>query len=93
MSATVRFTALVAACLSPLWPQNAAAGNAQEGKQVEAPMNAILRRAARGTNADREKPDKTGINLFGVGLGENFGAAFAVGVMLGALWLLMSGYV
>ena len=56
-------------------------------------MNAILRRAARGAGANREKPDNAGINLFGVGLGENFGAAFAIAVMLGALWLLVSGYV
>jgi hypothetical protein len=79
--------------LSPFWQQNAAAGNAREGKPAEAQMNAILRRAARGAGANREKPDNAGINLFGVGLGENFGAAFAIAVMLGALWLLVSGYV
>jgi hypothetical protein len=56
-------------------------------------MNAILRRAARGAGANREKPEQTGTNLFGVGVGENFGAAFAISVMLGALWLLASGYV
>jgi len=56
-------------------------------------MNAILRRVARGNSANRERPDNAGINLFGVGLGENFGAAFAISVMLGALWLLVSGYV
>jgi len=65
---------------------------------MEAQMNAILRRAARGSSANRERPDNAGINLaginlFGVGLGENFGAAFAISVMLGALWLLVSGYV
>jgi hypothetical protein len=60
---------------------------------VEAQMNAILRRVARGNSANRERPDNAGINLFGVGLGENFGAAFAISVMLGALWLLVSGYV
>ena len=44
-------------------------------------------------SANRERPDNAGINPFGVGLGENFGAAFAISVMLGALWLLVSGYV
>jgi hypothetical protein len=59
---------------------------------VEVQMNAILRRAANGATANREKPDNTGINIFGIGLGEGFGAAFAVCVLLGALWLLVSGY-
>jgi hypothetical protein len=60
---------------------------------MEAQMNAILRRAARGSSANRERPANAGINLFGVGMGENVGAGFAVAVMLGALWLLVSGYV
>jgi hypothetical protein len=55
-------------------------------------MNAILRRTARGASAHREKPTANGINLFGTGFSEGFGAAFAVCVMLVALWLLVSGY-
>jgi hypothetical protein len=55
-------------------------------------MNATLRRATRET-ISREKAGKIGIMTFGAGLGEGFGAAFAIAVMLGALWLLLSGYV
>ena len=71
---------------------NAANGDAREGKPVEKQMNATLRRGT-GETVNREKPDKTGITIFGAGLGEGFGAAFAIAVMLGALWLLLSGYV
>jgi hypothetical protein len=55
-------------------------------------MNAILRRATV-ESAKREKPSRSGIMIFGTGLDEGFGAAFAIAVMLGALWLLLSGYV
>jgi hypothetical protein len=55
-------------------------------------MNAILRRPAR-ESVTREKMGKTGIMIFGAGLGEGLEAAFAIAVMLGALWLLVSGYV
>jgi hypothetical protein len=56
-------------------------------------MNAILRRATRGETANRDKPGKAGMMILGANLGDGFEAAFAIGVMLGALWLLVSGYV
>lgn len=92
MLTVVRFTALLAACPSRILRQNEASGDAREGKSVETQMNATLRRGTREA-INREKPGKTGIMIFGAGLGEGFGAAFAVAVMLGALWLLLSGYV
>ena len=55
-------------------------------------MNAILRRNVRIGATENAKPDKSGVNLFGTGLGEGFESAFAIGVMLGALWLLVAGY-
>jgi hypothetical protein len=55
-------------------------------------MNAILRYAGK-ENVQRERAAKTGIRIFGAGLAEGFEPAFAVAVMLGALWLLLSGYV
>ncbi|HEY8624037.1 MAG TPA: hypothetical protein VIM74_09225 [Casimicrobiaceae bacterium] len=55
-------------------------------------MSATMQCAARGAAADRAKPNKTGINISSGGLGEGFEAAFAVCVLLGALWLLVSGY-
>ncbi len=55
-------------------------------------MNATLERAASGATANRPKPNKLGIKLLTTGLGEGFETAFAVCVLLGALWLLASGY-
>lgn len=55
-------------------------------------MNAMLQQATSGAVTDN-KTGKTGILIFGAGLGEGFEAAFAIVVMLGALWLLASGYV
>jgi hypothetical protein len=64
----------------------------QEGVAVEAQMSATLERAASSAAADRVKPNKTGIRLLTTGFGEGFEFAFAVCVLLGALWLLASGY-
>ncbi len=55
-------------------------------------MSAILRRTARDASPDSAKPDKAGIGIFASGLGGEFAAVFAVCVLLGALWLLVSGY-
>lgn len=55
-------------------------------------MSATLQGAARGAAANGAKPNKTGINILSTGLGEGFEATFAVCVLLGALWLLLSGY-
>ncbi len=55
-------------------------------------MNAILRRNVSDRAAGNAKPDKSGVNFFGVGFGEGFEVAFAISVMLGALWLLVSGF-
>jgi hypothetical protein len=60
---------------------------------MEQHMNAILRRTARDETSNREKPSKTTMTILGASLGDGFEAAFAIGVMLGALWLLVSGYV
>jgi hypothetical protein len=61
-------------------------------KAVEGQMSATLQGAARGAAANGAKPNKTGINILSTGLGEGFEATFAVCVLLGALWLLLSGY-
>jgi hypothetical protein len=53
-------------------------------------MSATLQRAASATAANRAH--KIGITLLTTRLGEGFDAAFAVCVLLGALWLLVSGY-
>ena len=53
-------------------------------------MSAILQRAASTTAANRA--NKIGIKIFTTRLGEGFDIAFAVCVLLGALWLLVSGY-
>ncbi len=55
-------------------------------------MNATLQRASGNAAANRAKPSKLGFNLLTTGLGEGFETAFAVCVLLGALWLLVSGY-
>jgi hypothetical protein len=55
-------------------------------------MNAILRRTVRGATNDSATPSRIGLSLFASSFGEGFEAAFAVCVMLGALWLLVSGY-
>jgi hypothetical protein len=55
-------------------------------------MNALMRRTARGVSVDSEKPAKAGTGFFAIGLGNGLEAAFAVCVLLGALWLLISGY-
>jgi hypothetical protein len=53
-------------------------------------MSATLQRAASATAANRA--NKIGIKIFTTRLGEGFDIAFAVCVLLGALWLLVSGY-
>ena len=60
---------------------------------VEAQMSTTLERATSGAAATRPKPDKFGNRTVTAGLGEGFEFAFAVFVLLGALWLLASGYV
>ena len=55
-------------------------------------MSATLERGASGSTASRAKPNKIGIKMLTTGLGEGFEFAFAVCVLLGALWLLVSGY-
>lgn len=62
----------------------------KEGEAVEGQMSATLQRAASGTVANRAH--KIGIKILTSRLGEGFDAAFAVCVLLGALWLLISGY-
>jgi hypothetical protein len=53
-------------------------------------MFATLQRAASATAANRAH--KIGIKILATRLGEGFDTAFAVCVLLGALWLLVSGY-
>jgi hypothetical protein len=67
-------------------------GDTQEkkGEAVEGQMSATLQRAASGTAADRAH--KIGIKILTNRLGGGFDAAFALCVLLGALWLLVSGY-
>ena len=67
-------------------------GDRQEkgGDAVEGQMSATLQRAASGTVADRAH--KIGIKILTTRFGEGFDTAFAVCVLLGALWLLVSGY-
>lgn len=55
-------------------------------------MNALIRRSERGVSVDSAKPAKAGSGFFAIGLGSGLEAAFAVCVLLGALWLLISGY-
>jgi hypothetical protein len=55
-------------------------------------MSATLGRAISGATANRAKPDKIGNRTVTTGLGEGFEFAFAVFVLLGARWLLASGY-
>jgi hypothetical protein len=62
----------------------------KEGEAVEGQMSAILERADGGTIANRA--NKIGIKILTTRLGEGFDTAFAVCVLLGALWLLVSGY-
>jgi hypothetical protein len=62
----------------------------KEGEAVEGQMSAILQRADSGTTANRA--NKIGIKILTTRLGEGFDTAFAVCVLLGALWLLVSGY-
>ena len=88
MLGDVRFTAIVAACLS-LWRKGAATDK-KEGEAVEGRMSATLQRADSGTTANRA--NKIGIKILTTRLGEGFDTAFAVCVLLGALWLLVSGY-
>ena len=54
-------------------------------------MSATMQRTAGGATL-RAKPNKIGIKLLTTGLGAGFETAFAVCVLLGALWLLASGY-
>jgi hypothetical protein len=55
-------------------------------------MNATLERPTGGAYANRAKPDKIGNRITTASLGEGFEFAFAVCVLLGAVWLLASGY-
>ncbi len=57
---------------------------------MERQMSATLQRAAAATAANR--PHKIVVKLLTGRLGEGFDTAFAVCVLLGALWLLVSGY-
>ncbi len=57
---------------------------------MERQMSATLQRAAVATAANRVH--KIGVKLLTARLGEGFDTAFAVCVLLGALWLLVSGY-
>jgi hypothetical protein len=59
---------------------------------VDGRMSATLQREARGATANRTTPNTISIKPFMTGLGEGFETAFAVCVLLGALWLLVSGY-
>ena len=61
-----------------------------EDETVERQMSATLQRAASATTASRAQ--KIGVKLLTTRLGEGFDTAFAVCVLLGALWLLVSGY-
>ena len=84
----VRFTAVVAARL-PL-RRKGVAPIRTEDEAVEGQMFATLQRAASATVANRAH--KIGIRILTTRLGEGFDTAFAVCVLLGALWLLVSGY-
>jgi hypothetical protein len=53
-------------------------------------MSATLQRAAIATAANRAH--KIVVKLLTARLGEGFDTTFAVCVLLGALWLLVSGY-
>ena len=53
-------------------------------------MSATLQRAAGVTAANRA--NKIGVMIFTTRIRAGFGTAFAVCVLLGALWLLVSGY-
>lgn len=55
-------------------------------------MSEMVRRTPRGANLGSAKPEKPGIGILTSGFGAEFDAIFAVCVLLGALWLLMSGY-
>ena len=61
-----------------------------EDEVMDGQMNATLQRAASSTAANRTY--KIGITLLTTRIGEGFDTAFAVCVLLGALWLLVSGY-
>jgi hypothetical protein len=61
-----------------------------EGEAMEGQMIATLQREASATVANRAH--KIGIKILATRLGEGFDTAFAVCVLLGALWLLVSGY-
>jgi hypothetical protein len=54
-------------------------------------MNAIVGHANKDT--ERETTVKPDAKLFGMPLGTGIETVFAIGVMLSALWLLLSGYV
>jgi hypothetical protein len=53
-------------------------------------MTATLQREASATAVNRVH--KVGIRILATRLGEGFETAFAVCVLLGALWLLVSDY-
>jgi hypothetical protein len=53
-------------------------------------MIATLQRAASATTESRAH--KIGVKLLTTRLGEGFDTGFAICVLLGALWLLVSGY-
>ena len=53
-------------------------------------MIATLQRTASATTESRA--NKIGVKLLTTRLGEGFDTAFAICVLLGALWLLVSGY-
>lgn len=57
---------------------------------MDGQMSATMQRAASSTAANRA--NKIGIKILTIRLGEGFDTAFAVCVLLGALWLLVSGY-
>src|ERR1700681_10737 len=61
-----------------------------EDEAMEGQMIATLQRAASATASNRAH--KIGIKILTTRLGEGFDTAFAVCVLLGALWLLVSGY-
>jgi len=61
-----------------------------EDKAVEGQMIATLQRAASATAASRTH--KIAVKILMTRLGEGFDTAFAACVLLGALWLLVSGY-
>jgi hypothetical protein len=84
----VRFTAVVAARLQP-W-RKARRATRTEDEAVEGQMIATLQRAASATAAN--SAHKIGVKISTMRLGEGFDTAFAACVLLGALWLLVSGY-